>query len=142
MHCPRCLIDDSGPYRSAGVSLLEAKRRVGPRMKVSVHRCENCGGLFCAGEALDELIRSVWTRLSELGVEPIGVAGELACPACSTQLEPAAPAGGHPVIERCPSCDGFWLDAGELDELRKLVMTSDDDTLAQLTIVPTPKRGR
>jgi len=109
-------------------------------MAVSLHRCEVCEGLFCAGEALDHLIRSVWTRLSELGVEPIGVAGQLACPACSTQLEPAAPAGGHPVVEHCPSCDGFWLDAGELEELRQLVMASDDDTLAQLVMLPTPKK--
>ena len=98
--------------------------------------------MFCAAKALDELIRSVWTRLSELGVRPIGPAGPLACPACSTRLEPAAPANGHPVVEHCPSCDGFWLDAGEVDELRKLVMSGDDDTLAQLITVPTPKKPR
>ena len=101
--------------------------------RVSVHQCSTCGGLFCAGEALDDLVRTVWTRLADLSVQPVerGESPELACPRCAAALVPSV-VGERPVVDRCPSCGGFWLDSAEIDELRKVVQETDDATLSRI----------
>ncbi len=39
------------------------------------------------------------------------------CPRCATALTEVEHEGLK--VERCPSCHGVWLDAGELDQLTK-----------------------
>ena len=40
------------------------------------------------------------------------------CPKCGMDLQPLTQ--GKVEIDTCFNCKGIWLDAGELDELRKL----------------------
>ena len=104
----------------------------GHAARVVVHRCDACDGVFCAGEALDELIRTVWTRLADLPVRVVDPAATgIECPRCSGALVPST-VDERPVIERCASCAGFWLDAGELDELRRAVERIDDATMDRI----------
>lgn len=42
----------------------------------------------------------------------------LKCPVCRTALTPVrAGASGRVLLDACPTCDGIWFDAGELDQL-------------------------
>ncbi len=45
------------------------------------------------------------------------------CPRCSAQLKVQTFKGVD--VDRCPTCEGMWLDHGELDQLEDTVM--DDD---------------
>ena len=45
------------------------------------------------------------------------------CPRCSAQFKVQTFKGIE--VDRCPSCEGMWLDHGELDQLEDTVM--DDD---------------
>ena len=45
------------------------------------------------------------------------------CPRCSAQLKVQTFKGID--VDRCPTCEGMWLDHGELDQLEDTVM--DDD---------------
>lgn len=40
------------------------------------------------------------------------------CPKCGASLSEVTT--HHVVVEVCPDCKGMWLDAGELDVLRKV----------------------
>src|SRR5262245_51973808 len=101
-------------------------------MRARSYRCEACAGLFCDSDALDLLVGTVWTHLTDLDVRPVRAPTGAACPQCDAPLVPAAPPVGSPVIERCPSCGGFWLDSGEIEELRNLVTATDDATTARI----------
>ena len=104
------------------------------RAHVSVHQCNACGGWFCSGDALDELVRTVWTRLADLSLQQVDTRGTpgLACPLCSAALVPCAATRESGVVDRCPSCNGFWLDPGELEGLRRTVAEIDEATLARI----------
>lgn len=47
------------------------------------------------------------------------------CPTCSETMKVVAGRGGI-EIDRCPNCQGVWLDRGELDELIEADGRHDD----------------
>jgi Zn-finger nucleic acid-binding protein len=52
------------------------------------------------------------------------------CPNCGTACEPLSPRDvPQCIIDRCPSCEGFWLDKDELDELRDVVASVHSEFL-------------
>ena len=52
------------------------------------------------------------------------------CPNCGEACEPLSPKDvPECIIDRCPSCEGFWLDKDELDELRDVVTSVHSDFL-------------
>ena len=46
------------------------------------------------------------------------------------------------VIDRCPDCFGFWLDAGELESIQSLAGRLDSEILSKMTAVPQPDEAR
>lgn len=40
------------------------------------------------------------------------------------------------VIDRCPSCNGVWLDGGELDLLKQAIKAGMPDDFARVMLLP------
>ncbi|MDA7504186.1 zf-TFIIB domain-containing protein, partial [bacterium] len=48
------------------------------------------------------------------------------CPKCESILDPVSPADFCDVIvDRCPTCEGFWLDHGELERIHDVATAID-----------------
>lgn len=97
-----------------GVPLIEITRE-----GQVLDRCTRCGGLyFDRGELaqvvdLWRILRSVRLDEIELATVPVEeVERDLHCPADGSLMEPRDI--GNLVIDVCPTCEGIWLDKGEL----------------------------
>ena len=92
---------------------------------VTIDVCDACGGhWYDAGEL--ERIR----ELDERPKEPGGVAPRwvdskhdaMSCPRCRRPLDTERYAySSDLILDRCPNCNGMWVDAGELDRMDQLV---------------------
>ena len=47
------------------------------------------------------------------------------CPGCSAEMEKSVVL--NIIVDKCPSCRGVWLDAGELDLLKKAIEDGESD---------------
>ena len=110
MKCARC-------YSSLQPSDLQGSEFVG------LESCSSCGGTWFDKGVLDRLDKSVWTNADELEFRSMGGDREwLACPRCRVGMELISPSDVHDlVVDRCPVCEGFWLDAGELEKMQDLL---------------------
>ena len=119
MQCPRCATE-----------LQE--RNLGGFKPVVVDYCPGCQGMWLDKGELNRLDDSVWVNIEE-DVEflpPDKEHGHVTCPNCGTVCEPLSPKDiSGCIIDRCPSCEGFWLDKDELDELRDVVTNIHLDIL-------------
>jgi Zn-finger nucleic acid-binding protein len=96
--------------------------------ELTVQRCHACGGLFCARGVLPRLRRE-WLAETVLDTgDPRAGAGydsapEVVCPACGTRMcshcDDQQP---HIRLEHCPGCEGVFLDAGELTDLKSVTL--------------------
>ena len=122
MKCPKChsslRTSDLGEY---GFIVLDV-----------CPRCE--GSWFDKGE-LDRLDKSLWTNAEELEFLRMGGDREcLACPKCRVGMVSLSPIDArNVVVERCPLCEGFWLNAGDLGEIQDLAARMDSGKLSHLT---------
>lgn len=92
--------------------------------KITVHRCNECGGLWCKPEPLLEMRRE-WMSEAVLdsGDPKLGKAlndiDEIKCPEDGTMMEKSADERQtHIWYESCPACDGMFFDAGEFTDLK------------------------
>ena len=110
MKCPTCS------------ETLAHRERTG-REFVSVEVCPGCRGCWLSRAELESAHAGPWTSLEEMGVLASDVFSDYLCPHCSAQLVRVNPTD-HPelVVDRCPSCHGLWLDNGELQRLRQVVV--------------------
>jgi len=116
---------------------------------VEIDRCPNCGGLWLDDGEIDRLTTSVrasgGAEIEEMirklsGSDPAPNGGNVAtdaeavrqtpCPACRGKLT-AALIGGV-TIALCNSCQGMFLDAGELQHAMKLVGRDEATTIVAL----------
>lgn len=94
---------------------------------ILLDQCPRCGGIWCdrwelfpitaaAAQRLDTADQAaLWAPIATAGAEP------LACPRCRARMrpfhDPALPVDAR--IERCPNCEGMWLNRGELWRLKQ-----------------------
>lgn len=132
MKCPRCKAElrstDLGEY---GFVILDV--------------CTECQGTWFDKGELDRLDDSVWTNVEELDFKP-GAEGheEIYCPKCNQEkLDLISPKdAAEVVVDRCPSCQGFWLDKDELDKMREAATQKDGETLERMTPLSLQAIGR
>jgi Zn-finger nucleic acid-binding protein len=88
---------------------------------VALDQCPRCGGIWCDRWELYPVTRAAAERLDPVDAEalrlPIPPAAEqLECPRCRARMrrlrDPSLPDDAR--VERCPNCDGMWLNRGEL----------------------------
>lgn len=108
MKCPRCNVDLK-PTEHGFVTL---------------DICPDCKGAWFDKGELDRLDDSVWVDAEqeiEMREAESGHDG-LDCPSCDTVLQAISPVdAAELIIDRCPNCEGFWLDDGELEKMRDVV---------------------
>ena len=59
------------------------------------------------------------------------------CPHCNVELKIEDHKGIE--VDRCPSCQGMWLDYGELDQLEDIALDEDE---IKGTLVYSPVKGK
>jgi Zn-finger nucleic acid-binding protein len=105
MQCPRC--DGSlAPLRAAG--------------RLEVDYCQDCGGVwYDAGE-----FAAFYNLFGEMSVLTEGAdhSQGVTCPRCKiATVEVTYPPNSGIRVDTCPSCEGLWLDKGEVSDLRERV---------------------
>lgn len=124
MKCPRC----SNVLTAIDYEGLE------------IETCSNCGGEWLDGDELGKVVRIRETRFDAgeqraiAEAEPVhGIptheAGhDLNCPRDDAAMQPVNYGGSTGIIvDRCPTCKGMWVDAGELEKVQMLVESWKDD---------------
>ena len=93
---------------------------------VSLDQCVDCGGIWCDRWELFPITTAEAVRID--GVDRAALSSvvgstvaELRCPRCRARLrpfhDPALPADAR--IDRCPNCEGMWLNRGELRRFKE-----------------------
>lgn len=75
----------------------------------------NEGEYFAKQEA--ELLRQLRERQDAERAKAERSQHYMKCPKCGADLQERKL--GHAMVDVCPECEGMWLDAGELDILRR-----------------------
>ncbi len=114
MDCPRCKTElrttEPGEH---GLVVLDV--------------CPDCDGAWFDKGELDRLDESVWTNVETVErVLAVASRDPMRCPRCRVEMVPVSPRDAPDlVVDRCPSCQGFWLDRGELDRAREVAGAAD-----------------
>lgn len=92
--------------------------------KIAVHRCDDCGGIWCKPDVLLEMKRE-WMSEAVLdsGDPKIGQTlnklDDIDCPECGIEMKKTYDDQQiHIWYESCTSCSGLFLDAGEFTDLK------------------------
>lgn len=105
---------------------------------VTIDACQHgCGGLWFDQAELrrfDESCEDVGSLLT-VDVDPhlsVDLNARLECPCCPSQkmMRHFFTTKHEVEVDECPSCAGFWLDAGELARIRSLFETEGDANAA------------
>ena len=109
MNCPKC------------VGTLEAQS-LGDQ--ILVHRCTDCAGLWCKPEVVVQ-IRREWMAEAELDIgdpkvgKQLNALDDIECPlGHGKMLKTSDARQTHIWYEACATCDGMFLDAGEITDLK------------------------
>ena len=79
------------------------------------HSCERCCGYWISGRVLARVLLP--QSIEELRSTP-SVPSELKCPDCRAECRAVTVEGC--VLDRCPRCEGVWLDGGEVPRVKRL----------------------
>ena len=94
--------------------------------KVEVDSCPTCNGLWLDAKELAKLDDNFFVNVEEIELEDVSPTEEdsqLICPRCEGKpsLRKASPRElGDVVLDTCPTCKGYWLDAGELNKVKDI----------------------
>ncbi len=107
--CPQC-----------GTALRSVKARGRSGYLLVLDQCGSCGGLWCDKWELFPIDSGEVDRLDPVDHAALHAAAPAAagmrCPRCRIPLrrfqDPVLPSDVH--LDRCPLCEGLWLNAGEL----------------------------
>jgi len=127
MICPKCEVDletsDLGEY---GFVIVDV--------------CPTCQGAWFDKGELDRLDDSVWTDAEELDFDQVSADHkDMKCPKCKESLVPLSPKDAKEVVvDRCSSCEGFWLDKGELDQMREVSLQVDSEASEDIVWLERP----
>ena len=102
--------------------------------------CPTCNGAWFDKDELNRLDGSIWTNVEEHAFHAVQGDHEGAtCPKCDVPLEPLSPADAADlIVDRCRSCDGFWLDKGELDRITDIADKEDTKLHAKMVHIQRP----
>jgi len=112
-NCPRC--------ETVAMQHLIINERGG---KIEVDQCSTCHGIwFDKGELveLEKVVEPVFMEFRKIPKEYDQLTG-LWCPHCSPQQmmnKERHDRDKQVIIDKCPRCEGVWLDGGELEAIQK-----------------------
>jgi Zn-finger nucleic acid-binding protein len=112
--------------------LVEQEHEI-PGRNVWADHCPKCEGIFLDKDELAKLTGA--RNINQLITEYLGVdvGSELVCPACGGLMddEHFVGATSKVTIDVCTTCQGVWLDQGELEAIAKLDDKSFDKLSAE-----------
>ena len=87
---------------------------------IVVDVCPDCRGAWFDKGELDRFDESIWVDAERIPFDEVPSDHKRArCPKCGVDLEALSPTDARGVtVDRCPKCEGFWLDAGELEKIQ------------------------
>lgn len=95
---------------------------------ISVERCTGCYGLYCKWQTLEQL-RDEWLADTVLdkGSAADGAKHndmlDIACPECGTAMNRVQDdEQTHITLDVCSECEGVFLDAGELTDMKSVTL--------------------
>jgi Zn-finger nucleic acid-binding protein len=95
---------------------------------IKVMRCTGCSGLFCKWQTLQQL-RDEWLSDTVLdkGSATLGAQHNemlnIICPDCGATMDRVKDRQqAHITLDSCSNCDGVFLDAGELTDMKSLTL--------------------
>ncbi len=115
---------------------------------VCIHTCDACGGEFLGSSEMRHVVGTREERFpadlrQELDTQTPtpGLASDepdrqLCCPSCATEMtliNYCNDTGVH--VDRCPSCEGVWLDQEELERIQILVERWADQAPEQIRAI-------
>lgn len=113
MKCPKC---------NAPMETIEFGTNI------SIERCTGCYGLFCKWHTLEEL-RDEWLADTVLdkGSAAVGAKHnemkDIPCPECGATMDRIQDSEQtHITLDSCSGCDGVFLDAGELTDIKSVTL--------------------
>jgi predicted Zn finger-like uncharacterized protein len=113
--CPQC---------AAPMKEVRAEAKTG--YMVLLDQCSQCGGIWCDRWELYPVTEAAAARIDAADKEALHQATppadeRLKCPRCRARMfrfrDRTLPADAR--IERCPNCDGMWLNRGELRRFKE-----------------------
>ncbi len=86
--------------------------------------CRDCRGIWFDKGELDRLDGSIWVNIEDHPFHEVeGDHRQVGCPRCKLPLAPVSFRQQQElIVDRCPKCEGFWLDG---DELQRVVHVAD-----------------
>ena len=95
---------------------------------IKVMRCTGCSGLFCKVHTLRQL-RDEWLSDAVLdkGSATLGAKyndmRDIACPGCGATMDRVKDREQADItLDSCSNCEGVFLDAGELTDMKSLTL--------------------
>ena len=95
---------------------------------INVMRCTGCSGLYCERQVL-QLMRDEWLADTVLDTGSAALGNkyndirDIACPGCGAVMEHSRDTEqAHITLDICPACEGVFLDAGELTDLKNVTL--------------------
>ena len=107
--CPKC----RGPLKSVAYRDVE------------VNRCLRCSGLWFDSLEIEQLKTIHGSESLDVGNPLIGrqlnrIEQEISCPKCGTIMMRMLDIDRYSIwYEKCPHCQGVWLDAGEFKKFKQ-----------------------
>jgi Zn-finger nucleic acid-binding protein len=112
MNCPKCLSDKIGPFNHEGVEF---------------DFCSSCHGIWSDAGELSNYVETKKDLPSGFDLQKDGTLTDLNCPKCpsSKLVEFLYQQGSDVLLDKCPLCQGLWLDSKELGSVQKLAQHID-----------------
>lgn len=91
---------------------------------IEIDRCTRCHGLWFDAREIDRLQRARGAEILDSGDPHLGrqwdnLPGDIPCPRCRTRMVRWVDLDRDFLkYERCPTCQGLWLDAGEFRQFQ------------------------
>ena len=110
---------------------------------IEVRRCIGCRGLYCERGVLEQmrdewLVDTVLDTGSAVDGAKYNETRDIPCPGCGTTMDHAKDKEqGHITLDVCANCEGIFLDAGELTDMKNVTLM---DHVRQL-LAKLAKRG-
>jgi Zn-finger nucleic acid-binding protein len=102
---------------------------------VEIDVCPSCQGVWLDSRELKKLDDNFFVDVETVEFEQVDATTDdvqLTCPRCegAPALNKVKPTQfGEVIVDTCPTCQGFWLDKGELEKMRDI---SDRALIASL----------
>ncbi len=93
--------------------------------EIQVDRCTECKGIWFDSRERDALLGKDGSESIDTGDVSIGRTlnekHDIVCPRCMVFMSTVVDTEhGHLTYEKCPSCEGIYLDAGEFKESKEM----------------------